>query len=67
MEFENSFLENLIENDRAKNTIDSYLSDIKLFETFINKSIEPVSYTHLRAHETVLDLVCRLLLAKKHP
>src|SRR5664280_3048142 len=24
-----------------------------------------VSYTHLRAHETVLDLVCRLLLAKK--
>ena len=23
---------------------------------------EPVSYTHLRAHETVLDLVCRLLL-----
>ena len=29
---------------------------------------EPVSYTHLRAHETVLDLVCRLLLEtkKKH-
>ena len=26
----------------------------------------PVSYTHLRAHETVLDLVCRLLLAKKN-
>ena len=24
-----------------------------------------VSYTHLRAHETVLDLVCRLLLDKK--
>ena len=24
-----------------------------------------VSYTHLRAHETVLDLVCRLLLEKK--
>src|SRR5664280_2553873 len=23
---------------------------------------KPVSYTHLRAHETVLDLVCRLLL-----
>src|SRR5665811_2331213 len=22
---------------------------------------QPVSYTHLRAHETVLDLVCRLL------
>ena len=28
--------------------------------------IGPVSYTHLRAHETVLDLVCRLLLEKKH-
>ena len=27
--------------------------------------ITPVSYTHLRAHETVLDLVCRLLLEKK--
>ena len=29
------------------------------------KGREAVSYTHLRAHETVLDLVCRLLLAKK--
>ena len=28
-------------------------------------AITPVSYTHLRAHETVLDLVCRLLLEKK--
>ena len=27
----------------------------------------PVSYTHLRAHETVLDLVCRLLLEKTKP
>ena len=30
------------------------------------RGIDPVSYTHLRAHETVLDLVCRLLLEKKH-
>ena len=29
------------------------------------EAIKPVSYTHLRAHETVLDLVCRLLLEKK--
>ena len=29
------------------------------------EAFEPVSYTHLRAHETVLDLVCRLLLEKK--
>src|SRR5665811_2446106 len=27
--------------------------------------VNSVSYTHLRAHETVLDLVCRLLLEKK--
>ncbi|WP_205583149.1 hypothetical protein, partial [Pseudomonas aeruginosa] len=27
--------------------------------------LEPVSYTHLRAHETELHFVCRLLLAKK--
>ena len=29
-------------------------------------SRKTVSYTHLRAHETVLDLVCRLLLEKKN-
>ena len=29
------------------------------------RSNAAVSYTHLRAHETVLDLVCRLLLEKK--
>ena len=29
-------------------------------------SLYAVSYTHLRAHETVLDLVCRLLLEKKN-
>ena len=33
-------------------------------EFFLN-TLHPVSYTHLRAHETVLDLVCRLLLEKK--
>ncbi len=27
---------------------------------------EPVSYTHLRAHETREDIVCRLLLEKKN-
>src|SRR5665811_1412002 len=29
------------------------------------RAVSAVSYTHLRAHETVLDLVCRLLLEKK--
>ena len=28
--------------------------------------VRAVSYTHLRAHETVLDIVCRLLLEKKN-
>ena len=28
-------------------------------------ALMPVSYTHLRAHETEADLVCRLLLEKK--
>src|SRR5665811_2554905 len=39
-------------------TEERQLSDLKLYEL----SYESVSYTHLRAHETVLDLVCRLLL-----
>ena len=34
--------------------------------TPMNVILGPVSYTHLRAHETVLDLVCRLLLEKKN-
>ena len=32
----------------------------------IGERLAAVSYTHLRAHETVLDLVCRLLLEKKN-
>ena len=37
----------------------------KVVATLNSLCIETVSYTHLRAHETVLDLVCRLLLEKK--
>src|SRR5665811_1695930 len=43
-------------------------SPILIRDTTWQKSsctIVTVSYTHLRAHETVLDLVCRLLLEKK--
>ena len=51
------------QNEKIKNAIQF------LANQFINNgSIEnkdTVSYTHLRAHETVLDLVCRLLLEKK--
>ena len=35
-------------------------------ERSIVLTLGAVSYTHLRAHETVLDLVCRLLLEKKN-
>ena len=43
----------------TKARVDAYHGSMySFFET-------PVSYTHLRAHETVLDLVCRLLLEKK--
>ena len=40
------------------------LLDLRLFANR-QLTIATVSYTHLRAHETVLDLVCRLLLEKK--
>ena len=39
--------------------------DGKVWEVQFDDWMYPVSYTHLRAHETVLDLVCRLLLEKK--
>ena len=32
---------------------------------FYRNKMQPVSYTHLRAHETGRNLVCRLLLEKK--
>src|SRR5674476_1637490 len=33
--------------------------------SLIPRYLRPVSYTHLRAHETGRNLVCRLLLEKK--
>ena len=39
--------------------------DRRFFAKLREEHPRPVSYTHLRAHETVLDLVCRLLLEKK--
>ena len=39
---------------------------LTLFEKHGMKTIMSVSYTHLRAHETVLELVCRLLLDQKN-
>ena len=48
--------------------VDTSEVDLFISETILNAlhvAREAVSYTHLRAHETVLDLVCRLLLEKK--
>src|SRR5665648_209893 len=42
----------------------SYFSEI-IKATGLNRGTVAVSYTHLRAHETRHDLVCRLLLEKK--
>eukprot|EP00657_Telonema_sp_P-1_P001424 TRINITY_DN1354_c0_g1_i1.p1 TRINITY_DN1354_c0_g1~~TRINITY_DN1354_c0_g1_i1.p1 ORF type:complete len:185 (-),score=107.51 TRINITY_DN1354_c0_g1_i1:46-600(-) len=57
------------------NTVDIYeetieqhnekLVDLRVQLQRAQKLAQAVSYTHLRAHETVLDLVCRLLLEKK--
>src|SRR5665811_1162440 len=41
------------------------ISGRKTFGVVDTLGLLTVSYTHLRAHETVLDLVCRLLLEKK--
>ena len=58
----------------AVRTIDSHPREVldlvaaataDLFQGSTVTAIETVSYTHLRAHETVLDLVCRLLLENK--
>src|SRR5665811_928808 len=35
---------------------------LEIFPMYEEHAVRAVSYTHLRAHETVLDLVCRLLL-----
>src|SRR5664280_2874205 len=44
---------------------DSYFQYSATWLRWSTHCVESVSYTHLRAHETVLDLVCRLLLEKK--
>ena len=64
-------LKNRLRRDRPMKTItvripEDVLEDLKRMAPRLGFSgYQPVSYTHLRAHETVLDLVCRLLLEKK--
>src|SRR5450759_5898253 len=49
---------------KPRYSIPSYIRPSTRAVSFID-SLCPVSYTHLRAHETRHDLVCRLLLEKK--
>eukprot|EP00656_Telonema_subtile_P012646 TRINITY_DN1637_c0_g1_i2.p1 TRINITY_DN1637_c0_g1~~TRINITY_DN1637_c0_g1_i2.p1 ORF type:complete len:1081 (+),score=255.42 TRINITY_DN1637_c0_g1_i2:111-3353(+) len=49
---------------RQRAEISEAANATKKFRADLEETV-PVSYTHLRAHETVLDLVCRLLLEKK--
>src|SRR5450759_5678793 len=48
-------------SDRARH----FWLTAKAGEAVDHDRLTPVSYTHLRAHETRHDLVCRLLLEKK--
>ena len=56
-------------HDKVRNAFASACDDLGLSHVSLSSGAghDAVSYTHLRAHETVLDLVCRLLLEKKHP
>eukprot|EP00831_Metopus_contortus_P042440 TRINITY_DN33628_c0_g1_i1.p4 TRINITY_DN33628_c0_g1~~TRINITY_DN33628_c0_g1_i1.p4 ORF type:complete len:112 (-),score=17.91 TRINITY_DN33628_c0_g1_i1:21-356(-) len=49
--------------DGTQNGVDYKDTKGKFWKNY--QKIEAVSYTHLRAHETSLHLVCRLLLEKK--
>eukprot|EP00658_Telonema_sp_P-2_P079387 TRINITY_DN7651_c0_g3_i1.p1 TRINITY_DN7651_c0_g3~~TRINITY_DN7651_c0_g3_i1.p1 ORF type:complete len:395 (-),score=134.69 TRINITY_DN7651_c0_g3_i1:25-1209(-) len=56
-------LQELIDGGIAKGMGEGEITDLKAM--FIEMDADPVSYTHLRAHETPEHLVCRLLLEKK--
>src|SRR5664280_3800079 len=59
-----NIIERIIEPDRAVTFKVPWVDDEGNVRVNLGYRI-PVSYTHLRAHETVLDIVCRLLLEKK--
>ena len=67
--------ENIKEGDRcllvSENRPEWFISDMAIMLSggitvpAYTTYTEAVSYTHLRAHETLMNLVCRLLLEKK--
>ena len=48
-----------------QSNVDSYEKELLAMDHYFTADDIPVSYTHLRAHETGRNLVCRLLLEKK--
>ena len=55
-----------LRNKVYKNSDGGFYASVRLKASDkLGGTVKAVSYTHLRAHETVLDLVCRLLLEKK--
>ena len=56
--------EYLLQNDRLSKLAFTGSTEIG-YEVAKAAADKPVSYTHLRAHETGRNLVCRLLLEKK--
>src|SRR5678809_1693302 len=52
-------------SDVYKRQLQSFRRRINSWWSYLFKPLAPVSYTHLRAHETGRNLVCRLLLEKK--
>eukprot|EP00826_Nyctotherus_ovalis_P045222 TRINITY_DN4975_c0_g2_i3.p1 TRINITY_DN4975_c0_g2~~TRINITY_DN4975_c0_g2_i3.p1 ORF type:complete len:347 (+),score=86.62 TRINITY_DN4975_c0_g2_i3:77-1117(+) len=53
------------EQEKEIEALDKVLQKKRNEISSLDIAIKPVSYTHLRAHETSLHLVCRLLLEKK--
>ena len=64
IDIDRAFAETVKRRVPARSSIDA--SDLERAKVMLStQETVTVSYTHLRAHETVLDLVCRLLLEKK--
>ena len=61
LDFEN-YISLILEKNKKINIISQNTASKN---AIIERHIIAVSYTHLRAHETCADLVCRLLLEKK--
>ena len=62
-----NFLDKINKSEKLLYSSEKISSLLEVFNSDLRSMINymPVSYTHLRAHETKANLVCRLLLEKK--